>query len=129
MKFEIILKELNDTDLLKIESTGTLKIPNVVTTIGAHAFWGLENLITIKIPNSVEKIDAGAFSDCRYLTSVYLPKKLKFLHHRAFSGCEMLDEVYVYESTLAQYPEIKSNFGKNVKFLPIKENEIDSKTK
>ncbi|MBE6130110.1 MAG: leucine-rich repeat domain-containing protein [Erysipelotrichaceae bacterium] len=41
-----------------------IKLPNTITSIGAYAFSGFENLDSITIPSSVTSIGSGAFNDC-----------------------------------------------------------------
>ena len=69
--------------------TGSLTIPNSVTSIGHYAFadcTGFNGNLTI--PNSVEYIGSGAFSDCSGLTgSLTIPNSVTSIGHYAFAGC------------------------------------------
>ena len=69
--------------------TGSLTIPNSVTSIGHYAFadcTGFNGNLTI--PNSVEYIGRGAFSDCSGLTgSLTIPNSVTSIGHYAFAGC------------------------------------------
>ena len=48
-------------------------IPDSVTEIGNHAFYGCNALTHVAIPESVTKIGNGAFSNCSSLMSVTIP--------------------------------------------------------
>ena len=45
-------------------------IPENVTSIGSHAFWGCRGLTDIVIPPEITSIDYDAFMDCRGLESI-----------------------------------------------------------
>lgn len=128
MKFEIILKELSDKDLEKLDDTGTLKIPDAVTTIGPAVFWGLYSLRKINIPKNITKIDSDAFADCLNLYAVTLPENLTELHYTAFKNCKNLETVFVHKNTFEKIPEIKEYFENNPKIIILKEKQTE-KTK
>ncbi|MBP3467446.1 MAG: leucine-rich repeat domain-containing protein [Paludibacteraceae bacterium] len=50
--------------------TGSITIPNSVTSIGIDAFYGCEGLTSVTIPNSVTSIGEWAFDGCTGLTSM-----------------------------------------------------------
>ena len=50
--------------------TGSVTIPNSVTSIGSYAFLKCTGLTSVTIPNSVTSIGEGAFSGCTGLTSM-----------------------------------------------------------
>lgn len=129
MKFEIILKDLEDKDLEKIDETGTLKIPDAVTTIGNSAFWGIYSLTKITIPKNVTKIDSEAFADCLNLYSVTLPENLQELHFNAFRNCKNLKTVYFHKKTYETISGLKEYFEGNPQFKIVKEKNLDEKTK
>ena len=129
MKFEIILKDLDDKDLDKINENGTLKIPDLVNTIGTSAFWGLYGLTRINLPKNVTKIESEAFADCLNLHTVYLPENLQELHFSAFRNCKNICTVYAYNKTYKNISGLKEYFQGNPEFKIIKEKEIDNKTK
>ena len=49
-----------------------LKIPDGVTSIGEHAFWGCSSLTSMTIPDSVTSIGYGAFFGCSGLRAVHI---------------------------------------------------------
>ena len=69
-----------------------ITVPNGVTSIGDHAFYGCTSLTSITIPNSVTSIGNGAFLACS-LTSVTIPKSVTSIGELAFYGCSALDSV------------------------------------
>ncbi|MBR0526250.1 MAG: leucine-rich repeat protein [Prevotella sp.] len=49
-----------------------IRLPNTLTTIGAHFLCGSQSLKTLTIPASVQTIDGACFHGCENLESVYL---------------------------------------------------------
>ena len=56
---------------------GSVTIPYGVTTIGAHAFDGCENLTSLRIPDSVTSIGSYAFFGCSGVTTLHVPSSWK----------------------------------------------------
>jgi hypothetical protein len=107
--------------------TGTLIIPNNVTSIGIGAFSGCDftsvvignginrieqstfsdnkNLINVTIPDSVTFIGSHAFSSCSSLTTITIPNSVTFISTYAFSGCTGLTSVTIPDSvsTIGSY--------------------------
>lgn len=71
---------LNDFQL-----TGTLRIPEGVTTIGARAFEGT-GLTGLVIPDSVKEIGSRAFANCSALTGTVFVPETANLAEDAFEG-------------------------------------------
>jgi len=69
--------------------TGTLMIPNSVTSIGNAAFSGCSGFTgNLTIPNSVTSLGSYAFSGCSGFTgSLVIPNSVTSLGSYAFSGC------------------------------------------
>jgi hypothetical protein len=80
--------------LNEIEITN-LVIPNSVTSIGRHAFYGCSGLTSVTIPNSVTSIGVAAFAECSGLTSVTIPNSVTHIGSSAFGGCSKLESVKV----------------------------------
>lgn len=69
--------------------TGSLIIPNSVTSIGEKAFQGCRGFTgTLVIPNSVTTIGASAFCNCSGFTGdLNIPNSVTTIAGYAFSGC------------------------------------------
>ena len=67
--------------------TGSITIPNGITTISYSAFSGCAKLENVTIPESVTAIYYNAFSDCKSLVSITIPKSVMDINKNAFGGC------------------------------------------
>ncbi|MDE6265015.1 MAG: leucine-rich repeat protein, partial [Paramuribaculum sp.] len=69
--------------------TGSLTIPNSVTSIGDYAFWDCSGFTgSLTIPNSVTSIGVGAFQYCNGFTgSLTIPNSVTTIESDAFSHC------------------------------------------
>ena len=65
-----------DTDKLIIGIYGT-KIPEMIRTIGSHAFESSHELSTLEIPVGVTAIEDYAFDECGSLANLTIPKTVK----------------------------------------------------
>ncbi len=76
-------------DSFKGSDVKSVRIPDTVTRIGAHAFSSCDNLEKIVIPASVSIIDYYAFTHCDKLTSVTIESgsKLISIPNSAFEFC------------------------------------------
>ena len=94
-----VLFNKNKTILIEYRAKETnYTIPNSVTTIGDHAFYGCKFLISINIPNSVTTIGNLAFSGCDSLTSINIPNSVTTIGKGAFVGCESLTNINIPNS-------------------------------
>lgn len=95
-----------------------VEIPNTVSTIGADAFQGNQNLQSVDIPDSVVVIESGAFLNCKNLQDVHFSNNLKIIGFRAFEGCSL--ETLVYPASIEQVDSyaFSMNDIKQVTFLP-----------
>jgi BspA type Leucine rich repeat region (6 copies)/Domain of unknown function (DUF6383) len=89
-----ILYNKDKTILIKCPAgkSGSLTIPNSVTTIGDNAFYNCNGLTgSITIPNSVTSIGNEAFVACSGLTgSLTIPNSVNTIGYYAFYGCKNL---------------------------------------
>lgn len=94
-------------------TTGNFTIPNSVTAIHDHAFWGCTKLTSISIPNSVTKIWSNVFHGCTGLTSLNIPNSVTSIGEGAFEECTGLTSVIMSN----QIPDIGNKFFYNCKNL------------
>ena len=67
--------------------TGTLTIPDSVTTIGDYAFYGCIGLTAVTIGDSVTSIGIAAFDNCTQLTgTLTIPVSVRTIGDYAFEG-------------------------------------------
>ena len=121
--YDIVNGELLSSkgNLLLMDETGTLTIPDSVEKIGDGAFADLAGLKTIIIPgtvkiigrnafrnnstlekviieNGVQKIDVRAFSHCSNLLQIIIPDSVTKLAAESFIGCSSLKDIRLSES-------------------------------
>ena len=98
--YEIIEGELisSEGNLLLMDSTGTLRIPETVTSIGEGAFADLEGLKTIIIPGTVKEIKMNAFRGNKDLETVIMEEGVESIGVSAFQGCANLKNVTMPQS-------------------------------
>ena len=77
----------NILDVCSSEAEGAIIIPDSVTSIGYHAFYGCTGLTSITIPDSVTSIVDGAFYGCTDLTSITIPDSVTSIGNGAFIHC------------------------------------------
>ena len=112
--YDIVNGELlsSNGNLLLMDETGTLTIPDSVTKIGEGAFANLSGLKTIIIPGTVKEIGANAFAYNQTLGTVIMQEGVEIIGDGAFRYCSNLKNVQMPESltklnTLAFYNDIK----------------------
>ena len=76
----------------------SVNIPDAVTVIGDHAFYGCRNLSSITIPNGVTSIGMAAFMSCWGLRSVTILEGVTYIGHNAFWNCNSLSTVILPNS-------------------------------
>lgn len=70
--------------------SGTLIIPEGVTSIGIHAFRNTQLSGELKLPNTLKAIGSRAFEDCQFSSELRLPSGLQHIGSYAFAGCGKL---------------------------------------
>ena len=85
--------------------TGSITIPNGITTIGNNAFFGCTKLENVTIPESVTAIYNHAFFDCKSLVSITIPKSVMYINKNAFGGCTNAEIVLSEDISNAIYIE------------------------
>ncbi|MBO7594925.1 MAG: leucine-rich repeat protein [Salinivirgaceae bacterium] len=90
--------------------TGTVTIPNTVTTISEFAFGSCEKLQAVEIPNSVTSIEDGAFSACLSLKSITIPNSVTSIGGAAFGGCIGITEITIPKSVVCMDAQIFETF-------------------
>ena len=73
--------------------TGSLTIPESVTSIGVSAFQGCTGLTNVTLPNSVTSIGSSTFFSCSGLTSAIIPESVTRIEDQTFAGCVSLTDV------------------------------------
>ena len=93
--YDIVNGELlsSNGNLLLMDETGTLTIPDSVTKIGEGAFANLDGLKTIIIPGTVKEIGASAFAYNKTLETVIMQDGVEIIGDSAFSNCDNLVNV------------------------------------
>ncbi len=83
--------------LLMDENTGSLTIPDSVTSIGEGAFSNLEGLKTIIIPPTVKRIEQNAFKNNTTLENVIIQERngegVEYIGGSAFESCKNLKSI------------------------------------
>ena len=73
-------------------------IPDGVTEIGNHAFFGCNNLTNVIIPNSCTYIANEVFFNCTSLIKIIIPESVRSIGYYTFSGCKSISEITFPES-------------------------------
>jgi PKD repeat protein len=76
----------------------SLTIPDSVTSIGTSAFRDCTNLISLTIPDSVTSIGTSAFRDCTNLTSLTISASVTSIGNSEFRGCTNLTSLTIPDS-------------------------------
>ncbi len=94
-----ILYNKTKTEFIHIPQkiSGSVTIPDSVTSIRNGAFSGCSSLTSVVIPDSVTSIGQYAFSGCSSLTSIVIPDSVTSIGYSAFSGCSGLTSITVAE--------------------------------
>ena len=76
------------------ESIHTVILSGGVTSVGAGAFTGYQNLTAVDFGSSLKEIGEKAFQSCEGLTKISLPASFRRFGPSCFEGCTNLTEVY-----------------------------------
>lgn len=117
-KIENGVLQSSDDNLLLMDESGTLRIPDSVTEIGAGAFSGVEGLKTIIIPGSVKRISDNAFAFNSTLEKVVLSEGVEEIGSQAFNNCNNLQEIVLPES-LTKIGSLAFYWCRNLKSVTI----------
>ncbi len=88
----------SDGNLLLMDSSGTLRLPETVSEIDEGAFANLEGLKTIIIPGTVKRIETSAFAYNSTLETVIMEDGVEYIGSRAFQQCPNLQTVQMPNS-------------------------------
>ena len=101
--YDIVNGELlsSNGNLLLMDETGTLVIPDSVTKIGQGAFAHLDGLKTIIIPGTVKEIGIEAFAYNSTLESVIIQNGVEIIGEKAFRACSNLKQIELPNSITA----------------------------
>ncbi|MES2924371.1 MAG: leucine-rich repeat domain-containing protein [Verrucomicrobiota bacterium] len=100
-----------------IAVSGDYEIPSSVTTIGADAFYGADELTGVSIPSSVTNIGDRAFSYCPWLGSVTIPPAVTHIGVRAFANSGLTGAVI--PSSVTVIGASAFSFCSNMKFISV----------
>jgi len=95
----IVYDKTTDTLILCPEGkSGTVNIPDSVTSIGIYAFNGCYRVTNIAIPNNVTSIGNSAFYACSSLVSVTIPDSVTNIGSHAFYRCSKITSITMPDS-------------------------------
>lgn len=77
------------------EEVKDLVIPDDVSIIGNHTFYGCAGLSSVTISNKVTAIGSCAFFGCSGLTSITIPNSVSSIGSEAFRFCNSLTSVHI----------------------------------
>ena len=90
-----------NSNLLLLDSTGTVRIPYNVTKIGEGVFNNLEGLTRVIIPGSVKEIGTNAFSNNTSLQEVIIEEGVEIIGVYSFMNCSNLETVKMGDSVVS----------------------------
>ena len=93
-------------------------IPEGVTAIYSHTFYGCIALESVAIPNTTKEIWHGAFYGCTGLGSVVIPEGFTFLGEYAFKNCSALTSITM-PSSITSWGVGRENYANIFEGCPI----------
>ena len=88
-----------------------ITIPNSVTRIGDHAFYGCSNLTNITIPDSVTSINDMTFCYCSSLTNITIPSAVTSISKTAFINSSSNLTIKCEKNSYAEQYAIDNNIA------------------
>ena len=76
----------------------SITIPDTVTSIGAYAFCGCENLGNITLPDDVTRIEDATFYGCSSLKSFTIPAAVTYIGSNSLSECDGITSIMIPKS-------------------------------
>jgi len=86
----IYYRKVNFTIIHSSSRLESVIVPDGITGIGMHDFWGYEQLTNVVIPDTVTTIGSEAFYGCKSLTEIILSKNIVKIGLNAFAHCDLL---------------------------------------
>lgn len=77
----------------------SISIPQSITILPDHCFYGCSSLSSISIPQSMKTIGVGVFYECKALSNVILPEGITSINNKLFYGCEQLESITIPQTT------------------------------
>ena len=75
-----------------------IDLPEKLTTIGQHAFYGCSLLQDVEIPTTVTSIASDAFAYCKAIKHFAFPQGIKTVATEVLEGCTALEDVLIPSS-------------------------------
>ena len=97
--------------------TGSLTLPESLTSIGHYAFCGNGFTGGLTLPEGLKSIGVGAFMGWSSLTSVTIPRSVTSINSSAFSFCENMENIFVAEGNTGYTSVNGVLFNKNITTL------------
>ncbi len=82
----------------KGSSLENITIPSSVTSLGAQAFYGCNNLTNIELPSSITRIGDMAFANCENLNNMVIPSNVRTIKDSAFYNCKKITSITIPSS-------------------------------
>ena len=83
----------------------SVRLPDTIELIEAHAFSNCTNLVTIAIPDKVTGLYLHAFDGCSSLEYVVIPEGFTGFGGSVFANCDKLTQIY-YKGSLEKWNEL-----------------------
>ncbi len=81
--------------------TGTVSLPQSVTSIGGSAFWRCTGITAVAMPQGLISIGQWAFNRCSKINAVSMPTNVTSIGANAFSDCTALTSVTIPDNVVS----------------------------